>query len=111
MTKPIIVVKVPCKLLYVIQVKEFLIKCSTSWPYLISEFLVAYITIVASDWPRTFFTPKVFLFSIANNAQKQQKLFVQGYNLKVHGVLHEYMRKHHATVTNYITCKPGFCVT
>ena len=64
MTKPIIVVKVPCKLLYVIQVKEFLIKCSTSWPYLISEFLVAYITIVASDWPGTFFTPKVFLFSI-----------------------------------------------
>ena len=64
MTKLIIVVKVPCKLLYVIQVKEFLIKCSTSWPYLISEFLVAYITIVASDWPRTFFTPKVFLFSI-----------------------------------------------
>ena len=63
MTKPIIVAKVPCKLLHVIQVKEFLIKCSTSWPYLISEFLVAYITIVASDWPRTFFTPKVFLFS------------------------------------------------
>ena len=65
-TKPIIVVKVPCKLLYVIQVKEFLIQCSTSWPYLISEFLVTYITIVASDWPRTFFTPKVFLFSIYN---------------------------------------------
>ena len=42
MTKPIIVVKMPCKLLYVIQVK---IKCSTSWPYLISEFLV----VVASD--------------------------------------------------------------
>ena len=62
MTKPIIVVKVPCKLLYVIQVKEFLINCSTSWPYLISE---SYITIVASDWPRTFFTPKVFLFSIS----------------------------------------------
>ena len=37
-TKPIIVVKMPCKLLYVIQVKG----CSTSWPYLISEFLVAY---------------------------------------------------------------------
>ena len=64
MTKPIIVVRVPCELLYVIQVKEFLIKCLTSWPYLISEFWVAYITIVASDWPRTFFTPKVFLFSI-----------------------------------------------
>ena len=54
----------PCKLLYVIQVKGFLIKCSTSWSYLISEFLVVYITIVASDWPRTFFTPKVFLFSM-----------------------------------------------
>ena len=37
-TKPIIAVKMPCKLLYVIQVKGFLIKCSTSWPYLISEF-------------------------------------------------------------------------
>ena len=68
MTKPIIVVKVPCKLLYVIQVKEFLTKCSTSWPYLILELLVAYITIVASDWPRTFFTPKVFLFSIFTTA-------------------------------------------
>ena len=60
MTKPIIVVKVPCKLLYVIQVKEFLIKCSTSWPYLISEFLVAYITIVASDWPTLFLHPRCF---------------------------------------------------
>ena len=64
MTKPIIVVRVPCKLLYVIQVKEFLIKMFNFLAYLISEFLVAYITIVASDWPRTFFTPKVFLFSI-----------------------------------------------
>ena len=60
MTKPIIVVKVPCKLLYVIQVKEFLIKCSTSWPYLISEFLIANITIVASDWPHTFLHPRCF---------------------------------------------------
>ena len=64
MTKRIIVLKMPCKLLYVIQVKRFLIKCSISWPYLISEFLVAYITIVASDWPRTFFTARLFLFSI-----------------------------------------------
>ena len=59
-TKPIIVVKVPCKLLYVIQGKGFLIKCSTSWPYLISEILVAYITVVASDWPRTFLQPGCF---------------------------------------------------
>ena len=64
MTKPIIVVKVPCKLLYVIQVKEFLIKCSTSWPYLISEFLVAYITIVASDWPRTFLYRRCFCLAL-----------------------------------------------
>ena len=56
--------KMPCKLLYVIQVKEFLIKCLTSLPYLISEILVAYITIVASNWPRTFFTARLFLFSI-----------------------------------------------
>ena len=63
MTKPIIVVKMPCKLLYVIQVKGFLIKYSTSWPYLISEFLVTY-NIVASDWPRTFFIARLFLFSI-----------------------------------------------
>ena len=75
-TKPIIVVKVPCKLLYVIQVKEFLIKYSTSWPYLISEFLVAYITIVASDWPRTFFTPKVFLFSMYYTAQMSHYVYL-----------------------------------
>ena len=47
MTKPIIVVKMPCKLLYVFQVKGFLIKCSTSWPCLISEFLVTYIISLA----------------------------------------------------------------
>ena len=35
---------------------------------------------------------------IANNAQKTQKLFVQGYNLEVHEVI-KYTRKHHATVT------------
>ena len=58
MTKPIIVVKMPCKLLYVIQVKGFLIKCSTSWPYLISEILVAYSH-------RTFFIARLFLFSIS----------------------------------------------
>ena len=41
MTKPIIVVKMPCKLLYIIQVKRFLMVI-TSWPYLISKFLVAF---------------------------------------------------------------------
>ena len=64
MTKPIIVVKMPgCKLLYIIQVKGF------SWPYLISEILVTYnynySYNAASDWPRTFFTARLFLFSIS----------------------------------------------
>ena len=36
---------------------------------------------------------------IANNTRKTQKLFVQGYNLEVHGVI-KYTRKHHATVLN-----------
>ena len=96
MTKPIIVVKVPCKLLYVIQVKEFLIKCSTSWPYLISEFLVAYITIVASDWPRTFFTPKVF-FSIS-------LLFVRKYYEEVVGEVAKlaFLLQHDSTQLRFI---------
>ena len=34
----------------------------TSWPSLISNILVAYN--LASDWPRRFFTPGVFLFRI-----------------------------------------------
>ena len=43
MTKPIIVVKMLCKLLCIIEVKRFLMKGSiTSWPYLISKFLIAY---------------------------------------------------------------------
>ena len=64
MTKPIM--KMCYKLLHVIQgVKSILIKSLTSWPQLISKLLVAPACLhVASDWPRTFFTPKVFLFSI-----------------------------------------------
>ena len=63
MTKPIIVVKMPCKLLYVIQVKGFLIKCSTSWYQ--SFWLL--ITIVASDWPRTFLQPGCFCLAYNNS--------------------------------------------
>ena len=103
MTKPIIVVKVPCKLLYVIQVKEFLIKCLTSWPYLISEFLVAYITIVASDWPRTFFTPKVFLFSINVNFN----LMSLNYIITMHGSsmdgINSYMSMCSVSLIHWIT--------
>ena len=59
-TKPIIVVKMPCKLLYIIQVKEFLI---TSWPYLISRFLIAYNHYnAATDWPHTFYSQAVFVW-------------------------------------------------
>ena len=66
MTKPIIVVKICYKLLYVIQVvKKIFDKYVSSWPQLISKFLVAPICNADSDWPRTFFTPKVFLISIS----------------------------------------------
>ena len=55
-TKLIIVMKMPYKLLYVIQVKGFLIKCSTSWPYLFGRLYI----FVTSDWPRTFLQPGCF---------------------------------------------------
>ena len=38
------------------------------------------------------------------------QMLVQGYNLEVHDVT-KYTRKHRATITNYITCKPGLCLT
>ena len=41
-TKPIIVVKMSCELLHIIQVNLFLIKSLPSWPCLISKLLVAY---------------------------------------------------------------------
>ena len=94
MTKPIIVVKVPCKLLYVIQVKAFLIKCSPSWPYiyLISEFLVAYITIVASDWPRTFLHPRCFCLA---------RQLVSAY-YATHGIRYTMVVIDHTTVARYM---------
>ena len=67
MTKPIVVVKICYKLLYVIQVdKRFFISnflASTD----IKVFGHTYVPIwnAASDWPRTFFIPRVFLFSIS----------------------------------------------
>ena len=38
---------------------------------------------------------------IANNARKQQMLFVQGYNLEVHDVI-KYTRKHRATIVSMV---------
>ena len=62
-TKPIIVMKMPCKLLYIIQVKGFLKSVLTSLPYLISKFLVT-IYNAASDWPCTdFYSQAVFVYS------------------------------------------------
>ena len=57
-TKPIIVVKMPCTLLYVIQVKGFF----NFLALLDIRVLVAY---NHSDWPCTFFTARLFLFSIS----------------------------------------------
>ena len=63
MTKPI--VKICYKLLYVILGVKSIFAEVTSWPQLISKLLVTSACLyAASDWPRTFFTPKVFLFSI-----------------------------------------------
>ena len=63
MTKPIM--KICYKLLYVILGVKSIFDKVTSWPQLISKLLVASACLhAASDWPRTFFTPKVFLFSI-----------------------------------------------
>ena len=43
-----------------------------SWPRLISKLFLAYVPIynAASSWSRTFFTPRVILFSIAINYEK-----------------------------------------
>ena len=92
MTKPIIVVKMPCKLLYVIQVKGFLIKCSISWPYLISEFW-SLITIVASDWPRTFFTARLFLFSYSILVYWVHNYFIVCLMLCFNRILHSWISK------------------
>ena len=78
-TKPIILVKICYKLLYVIQGIENSFDKVTSWLQLISEFLVAPACLhVASDWPRTFLHPRCFLFSISllfvNKYAKQKHL-------------------------------------
>ena len=76
MTKPIIVVKISgCKLLYMIQVNRF------SWPYLISKILVAhnYSYNAASDWPRTFFTARLYLFSILSTGLGGIENFISQY--------------------------------
>ena len=58
MTKPIILVKICYNIVYFDKV--------TSWAQLISNLLVCLpVCSVASDWPHTFFTPQLFLFSIS----------------------------------------------
>ena len=66
MTRPIIVVKICYKLLYVIQVvKKIFDKPLLGLKRYQSFWSHIPICNAASDWPRTFFTPKVFLFSIS----------------------------------------------
>ena len=61
-TKSIIVMKFPARISSFIYIRNNN-KVSTSWPSLILNVLVAYN--FTSDWPHTFFTPRVFLFSIS----------------------------------------------
>ena len=78
MTKPI--VKICYELLHVIQGVESIFDKVTSWPQLILKLLVAPTCLhVASDWPRTFFTPKVFLFSISLLFVNKYHYFVEAY--------------------------------
>ena len=66
-TKPIVLVKICYKLLYVIQGIENSFDKVTSWPQLISEFwLHMPVNNVASDWLRTFYTPGVFVYIIVS---------------------------------------------
>ena len=63
-TKPIILVKICYKLLYVIQLIENSFDKVTSWPQLISEFLVAHACLQCRFWLAShFFAPQVLLFS------------------------------------------------
>ena len=63
MTKLIILVKICYKLLYVIQ--GVLVKYVTSWPQLISEFLVTHACLQCCFWLASHvFTPQVFLFNV-----------------------------------------------
>ena len=55
--KPIILVKICYKLLYVIQGIKNIDKV-TSWPQLISKLLA--VCIAASDWPHTYLHPRCF---------------------------------------------------
>ena len=77
-TKPI--VKICYKLLYVILGVKSIFDEVPSWPQLISKLLVVSACLhAASDWPRTFFTPKVFLFSISLLFVNKYHYFVEAY--------------------------------
>ena len=76
MSKPIV------KILYAILGGKSIFDEVTSWPQLISQLLVAPACLhFASDWPRTFFTNKVFLFSISLLFVNKYHYFVEAYML------------------------------
>ena len=77
-TKPIM--KICYKLLYVILGVKSIFDKVTSWPHMPSKLLIASACLhPTSDWPRTFFTPKVFLFSISLHFVKKYHYFVEAY--------------------------------
>ena len=87
MTKPIIVVKICYKLLYVIQVdNRFLISKLLGLNRYQSFWSHIPICNAASDWPRTFFTPGVFLFSISLLFWKYKHMLLLASSIEVlHG--------------------------
>ena len=80
MTEPIIVVKMPgCKLLYIFQVAKRIFLAL----YLISKILVAYNYSynAASDWPWTFATARLFLFSIMYSEKFNREIYCRFANV------------------------------
>ena len=66
-TKPIIVVKIPCKLAIVCYSSKRILNKMFNFLALLDITVHSFwslITIVASDWPHTFFTARLFLSSI-----------------------------------------------
>ena len=76
------------------------------WPFSATDFSVAISSPNNYDYLQALVNNVVTWQSscvIANNARKQQKLFVQGYNLEVHDV-HVKTRKHHFRATKCNRC-------
>ena len=71
MTKPIIVVKMPCKLLYICHSSKRILNKMFNFLALLDISFWSLITIVASDWPRTFLQPGCFCLAYITAFCKQ----------------------------------------